>query len=143
MIGRSEWFQRRKYGGWGIHPKTWQGWIYILVVLGILVVIQALPFFDTATKIYIVMGWIVFLLLDVGHIMVTLRRDEREHKIEALSERNAAWAIMIVLVVGVLYQVITSALNQEVRVDWFLIAALFGGLIVKSISNLVLERKSL
>jgi len=26
MIGNPEWFQRRKYGGWGIFPKTWQGW---------------------------------------------------------------------------------------------------------------------
>jgi hypothetical protein len=143
MIGRSEWFQRRKYLGWGIGPKTWQGWVYIIVALGIFAVFQALPFMDTRMRIYLTIGWVAFLLLDVGHIMVTLKRDEREHKIEAISERNAAWAIMMVLVIGVLYQIITSALNQEVRVDWFLIAALFAGLIAKSISNFVLERRGI
>ena len=32
MIGKSEWFNLRKYGGWGINPKTWQGYIYALLI---------------------------------------------------------------------------------------------------------------
>jgi ABC-type uncharacterized transport system permease subunit len=143
MIARSEWFGRRKYTGWGVTPRTWKGWVYTLVVLGIFVVFQALPFLDTQARTYLTIGWIVFLILDVGHVMVTLKRDEREHKIEAISERNAAWAIMVALVAGVLYQIVTSALNQEIKVDWFLVGALFVGLIVKSVSNFVLERRKL
>jgi len=30
--------------------------------------------------------------------MFTIDRDEREHKIEAISERNAAWFMVLILV---------------------------------------------
>lgn len=143
MIGKPEWFQRRKYGGWGITPKTWQGWVYVAVILIPFAIFQALPYWSNAERIYITIGWIVFLLFDVVHIMIAMKRDEREYKIEAISERNAAWAMILVLAIGVLYQAITSALNETLRVDWFLVAALFGGLIVKSISNIVLERRAM
>ena len=143
MIGKSEWFQRRKYGGWGISPKTWQGWFYLFLILIPFAVFQALPFWDVRTRLYVTIGWLFFLGFDINHIMLTLKRDEREHKIEALSERNAAWIMALLLIVGTLYQVITSALQQKLVVDWFLIAALFAGMVVKTISNLVYERKPL
>ncbi|MBW2990080.1 hypothetical protein KY348_00065 [Candidatus Woesearchaeota archaeon] len=143
MIGRPEWFERRKYGGWGVHPRTWQGVVYIILVLVPFVIFQALQIWDAQTRIYVTIGWVLFLLLDVGHIMIALKRDEREEKIEALSERNAAWSMMIILVIGLAYQIITSALNQSLMIDWFLAAALFAGLIVKSVSNFTLERKTL
>ena len=88
-------------------------------------------------------AWLAFLLIDTFHIMITLNRDEREHKIEALAERNAAWFMMIILVAGLLYQAIISAFNQEFKVDLFLVIALLGGALVKSISNIILEKKSL
>lgn len=143
MIGRPEWFERRKYGGWGLHPKTWQGWVYIAIIILPLIVFQSIPVWDTATRVYVTIGWALFLLLDTGHIMLTIRRDEREYKIEAVSERNAAWTMMFILVIGAAYQVITSALQQSLKVDWFIVAALFAGLIVKSVSNLVLEKKAM
>jgi hypothetical protein len=143
MIGKPEWFERRKYGGWGIRPKTWQGGVYLALVLIPFIIFQALPYWDIDTRIVVTFGWIVFLLLDVTHIMVCLKRDEREFKIEAMSERNAAWVMMLVLIVAILYQIITSALQQKVRVDWFLVVALFGGMIAKTLSNIVLERRAL
>jgi hypothetical protein len=143
MLGKAEWFERRKYGGWGIRPKTWQGGVYLAVVLIPFIIFQSLPYWTTQTRIYVTLGWLAFLLFDVTHIMATLKRDEREFKIEAMSERNAAWVMMSVAVLGVLYQIITSALQQNVVVDWFLVVVLFGGLIAKSISNFVLERRSL
>lgn len=33
MIARADWFRRRKYGGWGVSPRTWQGWAYIVAIL--------------------------------------------------------------------------------------------------------------
>ena len=143
MIGKPEWFKRRKYGGWGITPKTWQGGVYIALLLIPFIVFQALPYWDTATRMKVTIGWVAFLLLDMTHIMVALKRDERESKIEALSERNAAWVMMLIIVLGVLYQIISSALQQELAVDWFLVAALFGGMLAKTISNLVLERRTI
>jgi hypothetical protein len=143
MIGKAEWFQRRKYTGWGIMPKTWQGGVYLAVILLPFVVFQALPFWDIQTRIIVTTAWMVFLLLDVTHIMATLRRDERESKIEAISERNAAWAMVLIVAIGVVYQSVSSALQQKIQFDPFLVAALFGGMIAKMLSNLWLERKLL
>jgi len=142
MIGRPEWFERRKYGGWGLHPKTWQGWVYIAVFLIPFAVFHSM-IWDDSTRIFVTIVWLGILLLDVVHIMINLKRDEREHKIEALSERNAAWTMVLIAAIGVLYQAISSGLVNTFNVDWFLVAVLFGGLIVKSISNLVLERRPL
>ncbi|MFH1641969.1 MAG: hypothetical protein ABIC04_03645 [Nanoarchaeota archaeon] len=143
MIGKPEWFERRKYGGWGFHPKTRQGWIYIALIITPFAIFQALPYWNTQLRTYITVGWVSFLLLDAAHIMIGLKRDEREFKIEAISERNAAWFMVLCLAVGILYQVITSALQQKIAVDPFLVAALFGGMIAKTISNLVLEKRAL
>ncbi|MFW6230989.1 MAG: hypothetical protein ACOC32_03110 [Nanoarchaeota archaeon] len=141
MIGRPEWFQRRKYGGWGISPKTWQGWVYIAAVLIPFIVFQSLPYWDDYTRMVVTVGWIGFMLLDVTHIMVALRRDEREQKIEAISERNAAWFMVMVLVTGIVYEIITSALAERFEVNIFMTIALFGGALVKTVSNIVMEKK--
>ncbi len=143
MIGNPKWFERRKYGGWGIHPKTWQGWLYIAIILIPFVMFQALPYWDNETRMYVTIGWVAFLLLDTTHIMVALKRDERESKIESMSERNAAWVMVLILAVGILYEAISSALQQTFKVNIFLIIALFGGMIVKTISNIILERRAL
>lgn len=143
MIGKSKWFKRRKYGGWGITPDSWQGWLYLALIIIPFVVFQALPFWEVRTRVYVTIGWLLFLAFDVNHIMFTLKKDEREEKIEAFSERNAAWAMVIILIIGILYEVITSALQQKLFVDWFLVSALFLGMIVKTISNMMYERGAL
>jgi predicted Co/Zn/Cd cation transporter (cation efflux family) len=141
MIARPEWFKRRKYGGWGVTPKTWQAWVYMALVMGIIILIQAMPFWDDQQRVIITGFWVAFLMVDIIPVMVTLNRDEREYKNEAIAERNAAWFMSTVLVLGVLVELMLSALNQEILVDWFLVVALIGGLIVKSVSNYLLDKK--
>lgn len=141
MIAKASWFKRRKYGGWGVSPKTWQGWVYIALIILPLVIFQALPFWDTKVRLYVTLGWVIFLMLDILPVMVTLRRDEREYKNEAVAERNAAWFMVMVLVIGLLYDIIQSALQESLRVNWFLALALFGGALVKTISNIYLDKK--
>ncbi len=143
LIGKADWFQRRKYGGWGISPKTWQGWVYTAILIIPFMIFQALPFWSTSTRLFVTGGWVLFLLFDVTHIMITLKRDEREEKIEAFAERNASWFMAIVLVFGVLYQTYTSAMKQSFSIDLFLVAALLGGALVKTLSNLYLEKGDL
>jgi hypothetical protein len=143
MIARKDWFERRKYGGWGVSPKSWQGWVYIAFILIPFMVFQALPFWTMQTRMTITIIWMVFLFADLIPVMINLKRDEREYKIEAISERNAAWFMSLILVIGVFYEVVRSSLNQEVSVNIFLILALLGGAIVKSISNYILEREKL
>lgn len=141
MIGRPEWFQRRKYGGWGITPKTWQGWIYIAIIFIPFAVFQMIPFWDAQLRIYVTIGWLAFLIIDASHIMINLRKDEMETKIEAISERNASWIMVLVLAIGILYQLISGSLQQKVSIDPFLIIALFSGMIMKSVSDIYLEKK--
>ncbi|MFO8015496.1 MAG: hypothetical protein R6U32_00165 [Candidatus Woesearchaeota archaeon] len=143
MIGKPEWFKRRKYGGWGISPRTWQGWAYIAAVILPFVIFHALPFWETQTRIIITALWVAFLMVDVNHIMLALKRDEREYRIEAIAERNAGWFMVLVLVAGILYQIISSAMQQTFEVNWFMVTALFGGAIIKSVSNIYMDKKGL
>lgn len=141
MIAKKEWFERRKYLGWGVHPKTWQGWAYIIGLILIVMIVQSLPFWTSEMRFYITIGFVAFIFIDIMPIMFSVKRDEREHKIEAVSERNAAWFMAMVLTGGLVYDLIIGALNQQINVNWFIVIALFGGSIVKTITNIVLERK--
>ena len=143
MLGRPEWFKRRKYSGWGVTPKTWQGWLYTAAILIPFLIFQSLPQWSNEVRTYVTLGWVAFLILDIGHIMITLNKDERDNKIEALSERNAAWVMVLIIAVGILYQAISSGLKNDFRVDLFLVAALFGGMIAKSLSNIIIQRRPL
>jgi hypothetical protein len=143
MIAKKEWFKRRKYGGWGVSPKTWQGWTYIALIILPFAIFQALPFWSTETRLIVTAGWLGFLFLDIIPVMINLNRDEREYKIEAIAERNAAWFMSLVLALGILYELIISALREEITVNIFLVIALFGGVIIKSITNYRLERREL
>lgn len=142
MIGRPEWFKRRKYGGWGLYPITWQGWVYIAAMIAPLIVFHSLPWWTDTTRIWVTVAWAAILLFDTTDIMIRLRKDERERIHEAYAERNAAWVMVLVLVAAILYQIISTGLQGPPEIDWWIVAALFGGLGAKAISNLYLERKA-
>lgn len=142
MIGKPAWFQKRKYGGWGLVPKTWQGWVYIAVAIIPLVVLQVLAFWTIEVKQIIILVWIAFLILDVIHIMANMGSDEREYKIEAISERNSAWAMVTVIAIGVIYQTFKNGI-EGMPVDPFLIITLGAGVVAKALSNFYYSRKSL
>mgnify|MGYP006293075665 FL=1 len=143
MIAKASWFKRRKYCGWGISPKNWQGWAYIAIMIIPFIVFQALPYWNTETRLYVSLGWVIFLMLDILPVMVALKRDEREYKNEAIAERNSAWFMVMVLVIGLLYEIISSTLRQDLQINWFLAAALFGGALVKTVSNIYLDKKGI
>lgn len=142
MIGKPEWFKRRKYGGWGIFPKTWQGWVYIAAIIVPFMIFNALPFWSEKTKMIATLIWLAFLAIDVAHIMIKMKKDEREKLHEAIAERNALWVMIAVIVIGIGYQTARASVLQDfTNVDWFLIAALFAAVIAKAITNIYLDRK--
>ncbi|MBW2967675.1 hypothetical protein KY362_04260 [Candidatus Woesearchaeota archaeon] len=143
MIGKPKWFKRRKYGGWGIMPKTWQGYVYLAAVLLPFIIFQSLPYWSDTVRIYVSVGWLAFLLLDVNHIMIAMRKDEFEARAEAFAERNAAWVMVLVLAVGIVYQLISSSLEGSPEVDVFLAVALIGGVVAKAASNIYFDRRGL
>lgn len=140
MIAQTAWFTRRKYGGWGVTPATREGWIYLAVLGGILLVLQLLPIWSEMQRMYITVGWATFLLLDLIPVMIRVKRDELEWKIEAIAERNAAWTMSLLLVLGIVYESISSALRDEYQINWIIVVALLGGVLAKSLTNLILER---
>lgn len=141
MIGKPEWFNRRKYSGWGIGtPRNWKGWVYLAGIFIPFLVFQLLPFWSSTARIIATGAWILFLIFDVTSMMIKIG-DERERIHEAIAERNALWAIIAVLIVGIGYQIAYSAVNQNFKIDIFLIIALFVGVIIKAISNFYLDRK--
>ena len=141
MIGRAEWFERRKFGGWGLSIKTWQGWVYIIVFMAPMIIFQSLPQWDVKTRLIFTGIWIAILLIDVIDIMIHMKKDERESKHEAIAERNSAWAMVGVITAGILYYSFKSSLTLRFEFDWFLAAALFAGVITKGISNYYLDKK--
>ncbi len=141
MIGNPNWFQRRKWGGWGLSPATWQGWAYIGVFVGLMLGTNYLPF-AAQTNLLILGGIGIVLVVDTLSMMMHLKQDERERIHEAIAERNALWAILLVLVIGVAYEAARNAVLSGVpTVDPVIIAALVVGLITKAGSNYYLDRK--
>jgi hypothetical protein len=142
MIGKAKWFQRRKYGGWGVFPKTWQGWAYIGVFMILLTLIQILPLGTDQQKLIATLVLVLLVIADTIHIMISMPRDERDRLHEATAERNALWVMIAVLATGVGYQAVSSSLagNTAPTVDPVILIALVGGLIAKALTNLYLER---
>ena len=142
MIGKPEWFQRRKYGGWGIFPKTWQGWAYIAAMLVPFAVLQFFTFWSAKTRTIITVVWLLIFCIDTITIMVKMKKDEREREHEAIAERNALWVMIALLAIGVAYQAASSAVKgPSPYVDPVIIIALVGGLLAKAITNVYMERK--
>lgn len=141
MIAKPEWFNQRKYSGWGVTPRSWQGWAYSLAIIVVLVIFQAIPDLDAQVRTAGTVLWVVFVALDLLPIMVTMKKDEREYKNEAIAERNAAWFMVLVLVIGIVYEIVISGLSHELSINGFMVLALFGGAIVKGVSNYRMDKK--
>lgn len=141
MLGKPHWFKRRKYGGWGLYPKTWQGLIYVIAVVAIFASIQFLPL-DAQTGMTVTILFALVLVADVLDIMRRIPMDERERMHEALSERNALWAIITALAVGIVIQSYISAASGTMQVDPIIIVALLAGVGAKAATNIYLDHKN-
>jgi hypothetical protein len=102
----------------------------------------ALSFVSVTTPVLaVIVGWFIIFAVDVAILMVEMPRDEREALHEAISERNALWVMIAVLIVGVGYQTSVSVANgNDAWVDPVIIVALFGALIAKAVTNYWLDK---
>lgn len=142
IIAKPEWFTRRKYGGWGLGIKTWQGAAYLAAMFIALIVLIGITSESIQMTLAVTGIWMAFLLVDVFDVMWKLKKDERERIHEAIAERNAAWGMMIVLSLGVFIEVLYNTLNGRVYVNPFVMGALIVGVIIKSVTNYKLERQN-
>lgn len=141
MIGKPEWFGRRKCTGWGFTPATWQGWAYVIGGVLLFFLITAIPMGGELRTAFLIILAVV-ACVDFIHIIIKMPRDERNRMHEAISERNTLWAIIAVLTAGIGYQATISAAQGVQRVDPVILAALLVGIIVKMTSNLYLDKKN-
>lgn len=138
MLGNPKWFKRRKYTGWGLTPATWQGWLYVGILICSVFCVSLLTIWlklQTPYQIGIILSMIAFIIVDTTDIAMKIGKDERETAHEALAERNAAWVMVIVLIGGIVFQSTVSLLRGILYVDPFMITALLGGIVAKGISN--------
>jgi len=104
MIGKPEWFKYRIFG-WGVAPKTWQGWVYV-AVLALVIGLVTASTLTSAIKPWVfglIFGIIIF---DIIHIMMQISKksDERENYHQLIIERNCSFAAVGTLFAVALYQ---------------------------------------
>jgi hypothetical protein len=131
MIGNPKWFCTRKYTGWGLTPITWQGWLYVIIFIIPIAIINSIPLDQNIKNIFsiIVAG---LLVLDILHIMTQIKKDERERLHEAIADRNALWFMIFGLLV---YFFI------EQNFDPLLLAAIIGATLIRAITQIYLRDK--
>lgn len=140
MIAQASWFNRRKYTGWGLTPKTWEGWVYMGVLIAVLLLIQSLPL-EVNWKIGATIGVVLLVLVDVLQAMAAIKLDEREQKIETLAERNASWTMVTASAMGIIY---IATLGQEMvgrELIPIILSPVMLGMVMKGLTYLVLEKK--
>ena len=140
MIANAAWFNRRKYTGWGLTPKTWQGVLYIIMIAGIVILVQSLRVAEIL-KIVFTGIWVAVVLVDILQVMASIKLDEREQKIEAISERNAAWTMVATTVLVILYVTTLGKEIKGIELMPVLIYPILTGVIAKGLSNFILERR--
>ena len=140
MFANPKWFSPRKYSGWGLTPNCWQGWLYIVIIALPIIIISKLSlpgFWSTGLMI----GWALIFSIDFIDIFSKVKRDQRDLAHEALAERNAMWFVILVLAVGLAYQSASGLVKNVNQVDPIILIALFGGLLVKAVTNFYLRNK--
>jgi hypothetical protein len=143
MIGKPEWFTYRKMG-WGITPKTWQGWVYIAAVTAVTFTIGKMPLFQ-AYRLPILLTFCGLVLLDVGAIMVAMGRfhDERDRWHQLVIERNCSFTAVAAITAVIIYQVWEhkQAGLTGIPFDPYLAGVLGLMAVVKLISTIYLRMK--
>ena len=131
MIGKSKWFNVRKYTGWGLTPNCWQGWLYIFAFILPISIISNLNIDPNYKNIFsfIIIG---VLLVDTLHMMSQIKKDERERLHEAVADRNALWFL--------LFGLITWAFVKQIM-DPIFISILLAATAVKAITQIYLRDK--
>ena len=140
MIANPNWFSPRKYSGWGLTPNCWQGWLYIVIIVLPLLILNKLSLPSTWSTVLTTV-WALVFFLDFVHIFMNIKKDERDIAHEAIAERNAMWFIITALALGVIYQSSISIAKNNYQIDPIILIALVGATVVKAITNLYLRRK--
>lgn len=142
MIGKPKWFTYRIFG-WGIRPRTWQGWVYVLIAIALVGLTMILPLPQTM-KMWLFGIVIGLFVLDVLHIMTLLHKvhDERQNLQQLIIERNCSFVAITTLVVVALFQTYQNrAMLNQLPFDISLVIVLGAMLLTKIFSTIYVNKK--
>ncbi len=143
MLGRPEWFTYRT-AGWGLAPRTWQGWVYILCFIAAWVLISLAPLREDVRNAlsFTIVG---LLVIDVISIWAAMGRhhDERERLHQLIIERNCSVAAVFAVVAAMVYQTWRSAptAGDSIPFDPMLIGILGVMAVTKLVSSIWLRTR--
>lgn len=121
VIAKAEWFKKRK--GFFSYEMTWQGAIYLLFTISVIFIGIMLP--ENMIITLALTGLFLFLFFDM--IYASLKSmDERAKTHYSIAMRNAAWGMIITMVV---LSIISSSFNGINLSLLIIITALVGGVI--------------
>jgi len=138
MLGRPEWFTYR-LAGWGLAPRTWQGWVYILGFMGVWGVIRLLPLAE-GVRDALSFSVVGLLVMDVISMWARMGRhhDERERLHQLIIERNCSVAAVFAVIAAMVYQTWkgASAVGEAMPFDPVLIGILGVMAVTKLVSTI-------
>jgi hypothetical protein len=141
MIGKPEWFTYKLFG-WGIRPKTWQGWLYILAWIILVIITGILPL-NEISKGTIITVLIVIIMIDSLHVLSKLNKyhDERQRSHQATGDRNACYAAIASILIIAIYQTLGfNIVFQDVPFDSSIIIVLIVMALAKGITTIILNK---
>jgi len=141
MIGKPEWFTYRIFG-WGVGPKTWQGWAYLGAVAASMGLIKLMPIAN-AIRMWCFGILVGLVVLDVIHIMTQLDKvhDEREKLQQMIIERNCSFAAVVALVAIAAFQAFKNRHLAGHQIDDSILIVLVVMVVTKIISTWHVRRK--
>ena len=146
MIGKPHWFKYRTFG-WGLAPKTWEGWVYVAVAAFLLAGTLAIGI-NMPSMMWIFAIIMIIFIVDVLVIMTKLPKisDERENYHQLVIERNCSFAAIVALLVIALYQTYMNtgffvSQNGALPFDMSLVIVLGVMLVVKIASTIYVKMK--
>ncbi|MAG07896.1 hypothetical protein CMO89_00315 [Candidatus Woesearchaeota archaeon] len=143
MIGKPEWFTYRIFG-WGLRPRTWQGWAYVAVFIMLFLGIASMPISETAkmSAMWVLMG---ILIIDAVHLMTVLPKfhDERQNQHHLIIEKNVSLAAVLALVGVALMQTYQNrGLDTGMLpFDWSIAVILGVMVLTKIVSTVYVNKK--
>ena len=135
MIAKKEWFKPR-IAGWGLRPITWEGWLYVAIVIALIFGALNLPVNDIARIVIAGIIMVVFLVDSmVVMFMMYKSLDERERKHQHIVETASSYAAVVALILVLLYRAFVEGI-----LDYLVMGVLVVMVIVKVIVSLYLHK---
>lgn len=141
---KPEWFRRRKYSGWGITPITWQGWLTVIIL------VSPIAFFSSRLKgadpllgisLVLFILYFIALMFFIFALMSRIKTDERNRSHEAIADRNALWALVFTIAIGLVAEGVSpSWVHGLAAVNPFLVGGIILAWLVKVISMYWLDK---